>query len=68
MKTKRTVPEPDYPAILHFVNRSTGAEYVVIAEDGPINEHVIHGYEIGDAIPIDDTGTLPTNKPLHPRD
>lgn len=61
---KKPIQEPAYPAILHFANPNTGAEYIVVATDGPISDHAIHGFEIYSTMEIDDEGSLPTDTPL----
>lgn len=56
------VKEPKYPALLLFGGQ--GGEYVVIATEGPINDHAVPGFDCVEAVEIDDVGLMPIDEPL----
>jgi len=62
---KKQITEPQYPAILHFIEPKGDREYIVVATEGPISDHLISGYEIYSTMEIDEEGSLPTDTPLH---
>jgi len=69
MSKKTKIKEPNYPAILHFTSiaNGDGEEYIVIANEGPIKDHAINGFECHSAMEIDAEGSLPVNEPLWKR-
>jgi hypothetical protein len=57
--------EPTYPALLNFGQIDGDGEYVVIATEGPINDHVIPGYKLYSVHELDsEPDCFPLNTPL----
>lgn len=64
MKKNKNSSEPIYPAILHFMKGDLEEEYVVIATDGLISDHCIHGFEYKGCAELEHESTLPLDEPL----